>query len=295
MDAALFERLLNEEEGTALDFKRDQYPFSKATEEEKSELLKDILAFTNAWRRVDAYILVGVEDVRGGRSNVVGVTDHLDDHSLQQFVTHLTNRPPHFSYEAFTFEGKQVGIIKIDDRQARPFYLRADYGKLKKKVVYVRRGSSTCEADLDEVARMGTPVVQDEADLRLYHNLWEKLFELRRAVGQLVEPLSSTAVVRHETDFIDLFNAYQTVVSKGEPFMSKSVFDPAKKIVTLARGIHGNIGAKESLSRPSAKAAGSDWLATERERLDQENLTVFKEIDRLYQEVEVAISRRVTS
>ena len=167
MDAALFERLLNEEEGATLDFKKEQYPFSKATDEEKSELLKDILAFANAWRRADAYILRGVEEVRGGRSNVVGVSEHLDDHSLQQFVSHLTNRPPHFSYEAFTFEGKQVGIIKIDDRQARPFYLKADYGKLKKKVVYVRRGSSTCEADIDEIARMGTPVVQEQADLRL--------------------------------------------------------------------------------------------------------------------------------
>jgi hypothetical protein len=167
MDAALFERLLNEEEGTMLDFKRDQYPFSKATDEEKSELLKDILAFANAWRRADACILIGVEEVRGGRSNVVGITDQLDDHSLQQFVTHLTNRPPHFSYEAFAFEGKQVGIIKINDRQARPFYLKADYGKLKKKVVYVRRGSSTCEADIDEIARMGVPAIQEEADLRL--------------------------------------------------------------------------------------------------------------------------------
>ncbi len=91
-------------------------------------MLKDILAFANAWRRADAYILRGVEEVRGGRSNVVGVSEHLDDHSLQQFVSHLTNRPPQFSYEAFTFEGKQVGIIKTDDKQARPFYLKADYG-----------------------------------------------------------------------------------------------------------------------------------------------------------------------
>lgn len=166
MDAALFERLLNEEEGATLDFKRDQYLFAGANDEAKSELLKDILAFANAWRRTDAYILIGVEEVRGGRSNVFGVTSHLDDHSLQQFVSHKTNRPPHFSYEASTFDGKQVGIIKID-QQARPFYLKADYGKLKKNVVYVRRGSSTCEADLDEVARMGSPAIQEEADLRL--------------------------------------------------------------------------------------------------------------------------------
>ncbi|CAN5374670.1 MAG: AlbA family DNA-binding domain-containing protein [Pyrinomonadaceae bacterium] len=70
MNATLMEKLLNEDESSALDFKRDQYPFEKASDEQKSEFLKDILAFANAWRRTDAYILVGVEDVKGGRSNV---------------------------------------------------------------------------------------------------------------------------------------------------------------------------------------------------------------------------------
>ena len=49
MEAVLFERLLHEDESTTLDFKRDQYRFTKATEQEKSELLKDILGFANAW------------------------------------------------------------------------------------------------------------------------------------------------------------------------------------------------------------------------------------------------------
>jgi predicted HTH transcriptional regulator len=107
-----------EEESSTLDFKREQYCFAKATENEKSELLKDILGFANAWRRLEAYILIGVEDVRGGRGNVVGIpeTDHLDDHSLQQFVNNLTNQPVHFHYEAFGFEGKHVGIIRIDEQ-----------------------------------------------------------------------------------------------------------------------------------------------------------------------------------
>src|ERR1700730_8215080 len=99
MTPDLFERLLYEEESTTLDFKKEQYRFAKATEEEKSELLKDILGFANAWRRSEAYILIGVEDVRGGRGNVIGIpaaTPHLDDHSLQQFVNNLTNRPVRF-------------------------------------------------------------------------------------------------------------------------------------------------------------------------------------------------------
>ncbi|HSI34686.1 MAG: helix-turn-helix domain-containing protein [Phycisphaerae bacterium] len=157
MTDAKFEQLLYEEETPTLDFKRDQYPFAKATEEEKSELLKDILGMTNAWRRSEAYVLIGVDDVRGGRSTVYGVQGHLDDHALQQFVNNLTNRPVRFGYEAFGFEGHQIGIIRIE-QQPRPVYLKRDYGKLRKNEVYVRRGSSTDPtkpATLDEVAQMG--------------------------------------------------------------------------------------------------------------------------------------------
>jgi len=157
MDPALFERLLYEEEGNALDFKRDQYPFSQATNDEKAEIIKDLLGFANPFRRADAYILIGVDEVRGGRSNVVGITEHLADHSLQQFVNHLTQSPLHFNYEAFDVSGLQVGVIRIE-LQKRPIYLKHDYGFLKKGEVYVRRGSSTdwkSPASPDEIARMG--------------------------------------------------------------------------------------------------------------------------------------------
>lgn len=152
------EQLLYEEEGPTLDFKRDQYAFAKASDVEKSELLKDILGFVNCWRRADAFILIGVEDVQGGRGIVHGISDHLQDHSLQQFVNNLTNRPVQFGYEACEIECKQVGAIRIE-LQRRPVFLKRDYGKLKKGEVYVRRGSSTDPtkpADPDEIADMGS-------------------------------------------------------------------------------------------------------------------------------------------
>ena len=79
MDLQLLESLLYQEESEALDFKIQQYPFSEATDEQKSELLKDILAFANAWRQTDAYILIGVQEVIGGRSIARGIdpNDHL--------------------------------------------------------------------------------------------------------------------------------------------------------------------------------------------------------------------------
>jgi len=154
MDNILIEQLLNDDESSTLDFKRDQYPFIGATDEQKGELLKDILIFANAWKRTDAYILIGVEEVKGGRSIVVGVSNHPDDASLQQFVNSKTNRPVVFSYSAFTFEGKQLGIIQIPP-QERPLFLKKPFGTLKSNTVYMRSGSSTSIANPDEIARMG--------------------------------------------------------------------------------------------------------------------------------------------
>ena len=156
MDRVLFERLLHEDESTTLDFKKEQYKFAKATEQEKSELLKDIIGFANAWRRTDAYIVIGVQDVRGGRGRVIGIAEHLDDHSLQQFVHSRTNRPVRFAYEAFECDGKKVGVICLY-QQDRPVCLEANYGKLKKDEVYVRRGSATnpqVPASPDEIVQM---------------------------------------------------------------------------------------------------------------------------------------------
>ncbi|HEV7488579.1 MAG TPA: ATP-binding protein [Thermoanaerobaculia bacterium] len=154
MNTTAIEELLNEEESTSLDFKRDQYPFVGATDDQKSELLKDILAFANAWRRSDAFILIGVAEVRGGRSVPVGVSAHLDDAILQQFVNSKVQRPVAFSYQPANLDEQEVGVLVIP-LQDRPIYLKKDYGRLRKGTVYIRRGSSTAEATPDEVAKMG--------------------------------------------------------------------------------------------------------------------------------------------
>ena len=46
----LLNMLRYKSEGTDIDFKSAQYRFTRGTEEEKSELLKDILAIANSWR-----------------------------------------------------------------------------------------------------------------------------------------------------------------------------------------------------------------------------------------------------
>ena len=164
LDCKLLEGLLREAEGTSLDFKSAQYPFEYATDEEKSELLKDILAFANSWRRTTAYILIGVEEVKGGRSNIVGVEKHLDDATLHQFVNGKTQRPVGFSYQVIPIEETTIGAIEIP-LQERPTYLKKRYGKLREQEVPIRDGSSTRAATPDEIAKMGAEDVIGGAPL----------------------------------------------------------------------------------------------------------------------------------
>ena len=158
LDSKLLEGLLHEAEGASLDFKSTQYPFELATDEEKSELLKDILAFANSWRRTTAYILIGVDEVKGGRGNVVGVAKHLDDAKLHQFVNGKTQRTVEFSYLVIPIGGKTIGAIEIPV-QERPTYLKRRYGKLREHEVPIRDGSSTRPATPDEIKKMGAEEV----------------------------------------------------------------------------------------------------------------------------------------
>jgi hypothetical protein len=167
LDATLIESLLHQTESSSLDFKRDQYVFDGVDEDQKGELVKDILAFANAWRQTDAHILIGVEEVQGGRSIPVGLKSHLKEANVQQLVNTKVNRPIEFTYEAAIVDGVSIGVIRIPV-QTRPFFLKNDFGsKLKKDTVYLRRGSATAIANPDEIAKMGYASGSSEAQPKL--------------------------------------------------------------------------------------------------------------------------------
>ena len=154
LSSSFLESLLYESEGDSLDFKREQYKFDGASKDEKSELLKDILAFVNSWRRTTAYIIIGVDENKGGRGEIVGISNDLEDAKLQQFVNSKTNKPVTFAYRTLSVENKLIGIIEIPVHE-RPIYLVSTFGRLEKEKIYVRRGSSTAVAAPDEIAKMG--------------------------------------------------------------------------------------------------------------------------------------------
>lgn len=165
LDPSLVETLLNMSESDVLDFKRDQYPLAGASDEEKSELVKDVLAFANAWKTDDAHVVIGANENPGGRAHVVGVGGHINDADLQQLVNSKTNVPVSFEYLSIAVDGLPVGVIRIRKAQVRPVFLRRPFGRLRANVVYVRRGSSTAEADPTEIARMGAAAASTVANV----------------------------------------------------------------------------------------------------------------------------------
>lgn len=147
--------LLNMSESDALDFKSGQYKFwSPATDDEKSELLKDIIAFANSFKTGDAFIVVGVSEKNQRKDQVVGVTTHLKDNEVQQFVNSKTNRRTAFLVHSTTAEGQPVDIIQIAQKQERPICLTKPFGKLKANEVWIRLGSSSAIATPDQIAAM---------------------------------------------------------------------------------------------------------------------------------------------
>lgn len=149
----LLDALRYKSEGTDLDFKSEQYCFAGGNEHQKSEMLKDILAMANAWREGTGYILLGFKDNRPHLAEVVGISESIDDSRLQQFVNMKVTPKLTFRYEEHLYEGKTVGVIAIP-KQRRPFFTTNPYGKVKGKIAYVRRGSSTEEAEPSEVGSM---------------------------------------------------------------------------------------------------------------------------------------------
>ena len=157
----LIESLLNQEEGITLDFKQKQYPFhttsqTQTKEELRSELVKDLLAFANTQRDSSAYILIGIQEVKGGRSNVTGIGQHLLDNELHDFMNKITQRAVEFLYSPYHFDGVDIGVIEIPVQEGL-FYLKTPYGKLRESTVYIRDGSSTRVAIPEEITELSSP------------------------------------------------------------------------------------------------------------------------------------------
>jgi predicted HTH transcriptional regulator len=254
--------LLHRSESETLDFKSKQYPFS--SDEEKSELLKDILAFGNAWKDSDGYILIGVEEEHGRMKHLCGAEITLRDSDLQQFVNSKTNRPISFRMEVRQHEGVNLTVIQIDKAQQRPIFLTKNFGRLKNNIVYIRRGSSTGEATPDEIADMGRDenATQQEEKTKLAKKekvelFWRGFKAFFRELEQKILSLKNTHRIIYDSTIVEnrlpIAEAKNYLKQASEIDLSSDFCDQFAKLVEKVRVVdeYMNFGAEKLNKSPS--------------------------------------------
>lgn len=165
-------------ESNCLDYKREQYAFIKAMPEEKSELIKDVLAMANADRSEAAYILIGVEEMSNKLGRVVGIHAHeiIDDALLHQFINQKTNafsQPALAHLRAMRYvegRGKQIRISSriatMTEQKAEYIQMRAtEDANLKRMVLdYLSHFGSASRKDIEKLllGKMHEALTDDE-------------------------------------------------------------------------------------------------------------------------------------
>jgi hypothetical protein len=144
-----FPELLAQTEGPGIDFKRD--PYDLGHEEGRAALIKDILSTANTPRTGPAYIVLGVKAHPDGTKELVGLSENVDDSEYQSSVKSKVHPSPTFLYVPVQFRELTFGVLVIPAERRGPFQAVMDVGKkLRRYVIYWRRGSQNDEARPDE-------------------------------------------------------------------------------------------------------------------------------------------------
>lgn len=145
MNRELFEKLIKNPEGDVLDFKEKSYDFS-TREHEEAKFLKDLLSFANTVRNSSAYILFGIRESRW-KKELLGINDFPDDSILQQKVKDKIYPKIKFKSSVFEYDERLFGIIEIPvQTYSEPLHCCLKLKGLEAGKIYLRRGSSNCEA-----------------------------------------------------------------------------------------------------------------------------------------------------
>jgi Schlafen, AlbA_2 len=243
--------LLHRSESETLDFKRELPPFSKASDDAKAELLKDIVSMANAWKDSDAYIIIGVEEENGRAKKICGADSTIKDADVQQFVNSNTTHPVSFRVVETQHEEVSLTVIQIDKMQKRPICIKKDMGKLKANVVYIRHGSSTAEASADEIAEMGRRDGNEQKSERINH-YWARFRVFLSNLDQKVIYLdnSSRGAVHEITiaeNRLPLDEAKDLLKEVGELRLEIEFYSDLKKLTDEIRTVEEfmDLGAEE--------------------------------------------------
>lgn len=142
-----FVKLLARPEGPTTDFKRDAYDLT--TDGGRGSFIKDVLSMANTPRSEPAYIVLGVAEA-DGKKELVGLAKSVDDAVYQDTLKSKVHPCPNILYIPILHEGRTYGVIVIQPDQKGPCQATTDVGKVRRYVIYWRRGTQNDEARADE-------------------------------------------------------------------------------------------------------------------------------------------------
>ena len=159
METQLVNELLQQDEGIGLEFKEEVNLSDKFV---KADFLRHLLALANS-AIGHAYLVVGIEDKT---RKVVGLKDehNFSEERVQQIVRQYCTPPIKFIFEVVLVNGLSVAVITIPESNTKPHWLIKDIEgrypnnkvwKISKERVFIRRGSTTDEANPTEVIKLG--------------------------------------------------------------------------------------------------------------------------------------------
>lgn len=149
------QKLLGLDEGVHVEFK---VKIDLDSKEGKAHFLKEILALANsAISEHPSFLVIGVEDKT---KKVIGI-DELSEETLQQIVESHCKPPVPIAFNVVTYQGKDIGVVKIFCSSRKPHTFISKYGyqdsssgkskEIRENQVFVRRGSTISQATVDEI------------------------------------------------------------------------------------------------------------------------------------------------
>jgi hypothetical protein len=136
---------------------------------ERAEFAKDITAIANT-PGGDGFIIIGVEDAKDRTSQelkdvVPGfqAENGTDAFHIQMInaLTQFCNRVPSIEYDEITPPGLScnIGVVKIERSTKRPHSLIRASGSIEQHNIFIRRGTATYPASVEEIEEMMGKVV----------------------------------------------------------------------------------------------------------------------------------------
>jgi len=204
-------------ESEYLDFKREEY-----NDQNKPNLIKDVMAFANANTPGDKYIIIGV-DKKGGETELIPIEPKLDSANIQQYIHDNIEPELDIAYFPYEFKGTQLMVLQIKDANSKPYFTS--------KPVSFKNGKVLLKANECWIRKGSYQMTATRSDL-------EKIYEARKAteLSKLVEVTfeDGTTAMTAAPKFVRYETTYQNRRQAREwnPAMDMMEFASRKSVVS---------------------------------------------------------------